>query len=67
VIDSSSGAIKFVTEDHKPDLPAEAERIRAAKGSVSFGRVDGDLAMSRSIGDWAYKVRRNQFSLRRNG
>jgi serine/threonine protein phosphatase PrpC len=49
------GKVKFTTEDHKPDTESEGARIRAAGGSVSFGRVDGDLAMSRSIGDHAYK------------
>jgi serine/threonine protein phosphatase PrpC len=52
---SPSGTIRFVTSDHKPDDLAEAKRIRSAGGSVSFGRVDGELAMSRSIGDYNYK------------
>lgn len=45
VIDANSGTCKFTTVDHKPDTESEAARIRAAGGSVSFGRVDGDLAM----------------------
>jgi len=49
------GNVKFTTIDHKPEDAAELARIYAAGGSVSFGRVDGDLAMSRSIGDYAYK------------
>jgi serine/threonine protein phosphatase PrpC len=51
----TDGAVKFTTVDHKPDTESEARRIRAAGGSVSFSRVDGDLAMSRAIGDHAYK------------
>jgi len=50
-----SGTVKFTTKDHNPELEEETARIRAAGGSVSFGRVDGDLAMSRAIGDAAYK------------
>ena len=41
--------------DHKPDLPGEHERIVRAGGSVSEGRVMGNLNLSRSIGDLEYK------------
>ena len=51
----ADGRVKFTTVDHKPDTESEAARIRAAGGSVSMGRVDGDLAMSRAIGDASYK------------
>lgn len=51
----TDGSVKFTTVDHKPDTESEAARIRAAGGSVSMGRVNGDLAMSRSIGDSVYK------------
>jgi protein phosphatase 2C family protein 2/3 len=51
----SDGSVKFTTVDHKPDTEGESRRIHAAGGSVSCGRVDGDLGMSRSIGDHGYK------------
>lgn len=52
---AADGTVRFATIDHKPDTESEAQRILLAGGTVSMGRVDGDLAMSRSIGDWAYK------------
>jgi serine/threonine protein phosphatase PrpC len=55
ILIGKDGKIKFSTIDHKPDDENEAQRIRSAGGSVQFGRVDGELAMSRSIGDWNYK------------
>ncbi len=55
ILIGKDGKIKFATLDHKPDDEMEAQRIRSAGGSVQFGRVDGELAMSRSIGDWNYK------------
>lgn len=54
------------SEDHKPGRQDELERIRAAGGSVERGalgggplRVDGALAVSRSMGDFPYKPRQS--------
>ena len=48
-----------LTTDHKPASPAEAARIRAAGGFVSsiggVTRVNGNLSLSRAIGDLQYK------------
>lgn len=52
-----------LSEDHKPNLPAERERIQRAGGSVERQqvgrivqyRVCGNLNLSRSIGDLEYK------------
>lgn len=41
--------------DHKPDNEEEEQRIRAAGGYVANGRVDGDLAVSRGLGDFTFK------------
>ncbi|CAK0870100.1 unnamed protein product, partial [Prorocentrum cordatum] len=56
-----------LSEDHKPNLPGERDRIRRAGGSVArsqFGstvqhRVNGNLNLSRSIGDLEYKKNPN--------
>jgi len=48
------GGAKALSEDHKPDLPRERNRIEALGGSVRwYGcyRVEGDLAVSRAFGD----------------
>ena len=45
--------------DHKPELPNEFERIRKAGGIIKDGRVNGALNLSRSIGDFQFKMRRD--------
>jgi len=41
--------------DHKPSNLPELERINTAGGFVKHKRVDGDLAVSRGLGDFSYK------------
>lgn len=50
-----SGNPVFTTQDHKPELPVERERILKAGGSVVLQRVNGNLAVSRALGDFQYK------------
>jgi hypothetical protein len=51
-----SGAACALTSDHKPLQDREMTRIRNAGGFVNhFGRVNGNLNLSRSIGDLKYK------------
>eukprot|EP00511_Aplanochytrium_stocchinoi_P006545 CAMPEP_0204829486 /NCGR_PEP_ID=MMETSP1346-20131115/7682_1 /ASSEMBLY_ACC=CAM_ASM_000771 /TAXON_ID=215587 /ORGANISM="Aplanochytrium stocchinoi, Strain GSBS06" /LENGTH=432 /DNA_ID=CAMNT_0051959321 /DNA_START=244 /DNA_END=1542 /DNA_ORIENTATION=+ len=46
-----------LSEDHKPNDQQELNRIEAAGGHVTEqGRVNGNLNLSRSIGDLKYKV-----------
>ncbi|XP_056639774.1 protein phosphatase 1A [Diorhabda carinulata] len=45
----------FTTQDHKPGLPTERDRIVKAGGSVMIQRVNGSLAVSRALGDFEYK------------
>lgn len=44
-----------LSHDHTADDPAEQERIKAAGGFVSRGRILGILAVSRSFGDHGMK------------
>ena len=47
-----------LSNDHKPNNPEEINRIYNAGGWVEFNRVNGNLALSRALGDFLFK--RNQ-------
>jgi len=49
------GRAKPLSYDHKPQNEGEKARITAAGGFVDFGRVNGNLALSRAIGDFEFK------------
>ncbi|XP_072346027.1 protein phosphatase 1A-like [Scyliorhinus torazame] len=51
-----AGGTHFYTEDHKPFLPREQDRIRRAGGTVTLQRVNGSLAVSRALGDFNFKA-----------
>lgn len=53
----TSRMAKALSEDHKPSDENERKRIEAAGGVVNWKRVDGDLAVSRALGDFQYKQR----------
>jgi protein phosphatase PTC2/3 len=55
VLSSKCKAIPL-SSDHKPRDKTEYARISAAGGRVRNGRVNGDLALSRAIGDFKYKT-----------
>jgi len=55
---SVAGRTLELSTDHKPSLPGEQARIEAAGGWVDLNRVNGNLALSRALGDFVFK--RNQ-------
>lgn len=48
-----------MSEDHKPSNAGEYARILHAGGRVVGGRVDGNLNLSRTLGDLFYKKNKN--------
>ncbi|KAE9419811.1 hypothetical protein Angca_004207 [Angiostrongylus cantonensis] len=52
---SVCGEAKPLSFDHKPANEMEAKRILAAGGWVEFNRVNGNLALSRALGDFVFK------------
>jgi len=50
-----AGEAVALSYDHKPYNPVEKERIENAGSHVKFNRVNGDLAVSRALGDFVYK------------
>jgi len=52
---SRGGKAIPMSYDHKPHLQQERQRIISAGGSVDFNRVNGQLAVSRAIGDFSFK------------
>ena len=53
------GEAKELSRDHKPDDKPEKERIVKAGGLVDDGRINGNLNLSRAIGDFEYKSAKN--------
>ena len=52
---SRGGVAVPLSFDHKPTNTAEMQRIQKAGGFVTGGRVNGNLALSRAIGDFDFK------------
>lgn len=48
-----------MSHDHKPDNPDELARIKKAGGKVTDGRVNGNINLSRALGDFEYKGNSN--------
>ena len=54
-IASVRGRVQNLSYDHKPNNELESKRIIAAGGWVEFNRVNGNLALSRALGDLVFK------------
>ncbi|XP_065669341.1 probable protein phosphatase 2C T23F11.1 isoform X2 [Hydra vulgaris] len=54
-IASVGGIAQELSHDHKPNDEEETKRIIAAGGWVEFNRVNGNLALSRAMGDFVFK------------
>jgi len=52
---SVHGEVEQLSFDHKPSNELETRRIIAAGGWVEFNRVNGNLALSRALGDFVFK------------
>lgn len=50
-----NGRTDPLSHDHKPSDELESKRIRAAGGWVELNRVNGNLALSRALGDFLFK------------
>lgn len=55
IYDEPTADIIHQSFDHKPSDPNEEQRIKESGGIVLMGRVGGNLAVSRSLGDWDFK------------
>jgi len=52
---AKNGIATDLSIDHKPEDDTEKSRILNAGGSITNGRIDGNLNLSRSLGDLQYK------------
>ncbi|OWF39618.1 probable protein phosphatase 2C T23F11.1 [Mizuhopecten yessoensis] len=52
---SIKGTVEQLSHDHKPGNESETKRIISAGGWVEFNRVNGNLALSRALGDFVFK------------
>lgn len=50
-----NGKVEALSEDHKPSLESERERIIKAGATIIEGRVNGNLNLTRSLGDFSQK------------
>jgi protein phosphatase PTC2/3 len=50
-----NGQLEVLSLDHKPNNENEYKRICTGGGWVEFNRVNGNLALSRALGDFEFK------------
>lgn len=51
----AGGKVEVLSVDHKPNNEIELKRISEGGGFVEFNRVNGNLALSRAVGDFVFK------------
>eukprot|EP00640_Fibrocapsa_japonica_P003554 CAMPEP_0113951582 /NCGR_PEP_ID=MMETSP1339-20121228/86985_1 /TAXON_ID=94617 /ORGANISM="Fibrocapsa japonica" /LENGTH=293 /DNA_ID=CAMNT_0000959889 /DNA_START=219 /DNA_END=1100 /DNA_ORIENTATION=+ /assembly_acc=CAM_ASM_000762 len=56
ILSRKGGTLVELSSDHKPQDPKEAARIQKGCSMVLNGRVNGILSLSRSIGDFDFKM-----------
>mgnify|MGYP002626155294 FL=1 len=54
-----NGVAEEGSQDHKPEMESEKNRIYKADGWISEGRVKGNLNLTRGFGDLEYKQNKN--------
>ena len=59
VVMCKKGIAEAMSEDHKPEMESEKNRIYKADGWISDGRVKGNLNLTRGFGDLEYKQNKN--------
>ena len=59
VVMCRNGLAEPQSEDHKPEMESEKNRIYKAEGWRSDGRVKGNLNLTRGFGDLEYKQNKN--------
>lgn len=52
---SRGGQAVDMSIDHKTSVQTESMRVKRAGGTIYLGRVNGQLALTRSLGDFTYK------------
>ena len=52
-----AGVAVEMSQDHKPESQIEIDRITKSGSVITEGRVDGNLNLTRSLGDLKYKHR----------
>lgn len=45
-----------LTQDHRPSCPEERKRVEDLGGTIEYGYLNGELAVTRALGDWYMKL-----------
>ncbi|KAK4487281.1 hypothetical protein RD792_006113 [Penstemon davidsonii] len=45
-----------LSQDHRPSCPVERRRVEDLGGTIEYGYLNGDLAVTRALGDWYMKL-----------